>query len=117
MLNLGKKIKEVRKKNKWSQTLLAEKIGADARRISNYENNISIPTLETFIKLSEVFGVTLDYFVNENVKDLASSKIDDIDLSKQFEYISKLDKKSKETVKFFLNAFIQQDKFKQMMSE
>ena len=115
-MSIGKKIKELRKNNKWTQTELAEKIETDTRRISCYENDLNFPAVETLIKISEIFGVTLDYLVSDNVRSIATSKIDDVELLKKFEEISKLNKKDKETVNTFLDAFIKKRKFEEIIN-
>ena len=105
-MSIGEKLKKLRKEKKWSQTYLGERIGADARRISHYENNINYPSTETMIKFSEVFGVTLDFFVRDNVKDIATARIDDAELLNLFEDVAKMNKKDKEVVKIFLSSFV-----------
>lgn len=55
---LGKRLAELRKQKKLTQEKLAEKTGLANNYISNIENNRSIPSLETLVKLCDALGVT-----------------------------------------------------------
>ena len=55
---LGKRLASIRKKRGWTQERLAEKTNLANNYISNIENNRSIPSLETLVKLCEALGVT-----------------------------------------------------------
>ncbi|MDP8266265.1 MAG: helix-turn-helix transcriptional regulator [Candidatus Aceula meridiana] len=62
---LGKKIKIARVELDLTQTDLAEKIKAKQKSISRYENGISLPTLETLVKVSKVLKKPTSYFLDE----------------------------------------------------
>ena len=53
-------IKEMREEFAITQTELANKIGTLQRNVSNWENGVSEPDLDTIVKLADLFGVTLD---------------------------------------------------------
>ena len=55
---LGKRLASIRKKRGWTQERLAEKTNLANNYISNIENNRSIPSLETLVKLCEALEVT-----------------------------------------------------------
>lgn len=62
----GKRIWELRTKpeRKWSQALLAEKIGiGDKRTISDWENGKNIPKLENIEKLAKAFDCDPEYLL------------------------------------------------------
>jgi Predicted transcriptional regulators len=59
---VGSKIKDYRKSLGLSQEELAKKIGVGKTTISNYEVGIRSPKKPQMIKLSEVFGITIDDF-------------------------------------------------------
>jgi transcriptional regulator with XRE-family HTH domain len=59
-MNIGKKIKELRKGAGLSQRKLAEKIGTDQRSISAWEIGRNDPTVFNCIAIADYFGVTLD---------------------------------------------------------
>lgn len=57
------KIKELRIKNNLSQTELAQKVEISQRSISNYENGLTDPDIETLKKLAQYFHTTIDNLV------------------------------------------------------
>ncbi|WP_204162922.1 XRE family transcriptional regulator [Lactococcus lactis] len=59
---VGSKIKDYRKAFGLSQEELAKKIGVGKTTISNYEVGFRSPKKPQMIKLSEVFGITIDDF-------------------------------------------------------
>ena len=65
---LADKIINLRKKNGWSQEELAEKLGVTRQSISKYEGAQSIPDLDKILKLSEIFGVTTDYLIKDELE-------------------------------------------------
>jgi transcriptional regulator with XRE-family HTH domain len=62
---LGKKIKLARVELDLTQTDLAEKINAKQKSISRYENGISLPSLETLMKIAKVLKKPTSYFLGE----------------------------------------------------
>lgn len=58
----------LRKKAGWSQEELAEQMNVTRQSISKWEGAQSIPDLEKIIKLSQLFGVSTDYLLKENIE-------------------------------------------------
>ena len=56
----GEKLKNERKIKGWSQEELAEKLYVSRQSISKWENGQNYPSIETIIKVSDLFGVTID---------------------------------------------------------
>lgn len=71
---LGKNLAFFRRKKKYTQKELAEKIGVTPSFISHIENGISSPSDETLIKISNELGISLESLrggndvVNENIQ-------------------------------------------------
>ncbi len=65
---LADKIIDLRKKNGWSQEELAEKLGVSRQSISKWEGAQSIPDMNRIIALSEIFGVTTDYLLKDDME-------------------------------------------------
>ncbi len=57
------KIRSLRIENGLTQKEMAQKIGTTDKNIWAYENDKAVPPLETLIKYSDYFSVTLDYLV------------------------------------------------------
>jgi transcriptional regulator with XRE-family HTH domain len=65
--NIGKKeeiFKFLRKKNKFSQTEMAEKIGVSLNTLSNFENGKTDLPSESIKISAKIFNVTTDYLLN-----------------------------------------------------
>jgi transcriptional regulator with XRE-family HTH domain len=62
---LGKKIKLARVELDFNQADLAEKIDAKQKSISRYENGLSVPTIETLVKIAKILKKQVGYFVDE----------------------------------------------------
>ena len=60
MVLIGKRIKDLRTKYRFTQTELAEKVGVTKSTIAAYENDSRQPSYEVLIKLSNVFRVSID---------------------------------------------------------
>ncbi|MGN0266634.1 MAG: helix-turn-helix domain-containing protein [Lachnospiraceae bacterium] len=64
---LADKIIEERKKNGWSQEELAEKLGVSRQAVSKWESAGSMPDLQRIIQMAELFGVSTDYLLREDM--------------------------------------------------
>lgn len=62
---LGKKIKIARVELDMNQTELAAKIKAKQKSISRYENGLSMPTIETLVKIAKVLKKSTAFFLEE----------------------------------------------------
>lgn len=65
MLDIESKITELRKQKNWSQSDLAEDIGASRDIIGKYERNENSPSVEMALKIAKVFDVPVDYLQGE----------------------------------------------------
>lgn len=64
---LADKIIDLRKKNGWSQEDLAEKLEVSRQSISKWEGAQSVPDMNRILKLSEIFGVSTDYLLKDDL--------------------------------------------------
>jgi len=62
---LGKKIKVARVELDLNQTELAAKIKAKQKSISRYENGLSMPSIETLVKIAKALKKSTSYFLEE----------------------------------------------------
>ena len=66
---LADKIIEERKKNGWSQEELASKLCVSRQAVSKWESAGSIPDLKRILQMSELFGVTTDYLLKDEIEE------------------------------------------------
>lgn len=70
-MTLGENIVCLRTKKNWSQGNLTDMLDVSRQSISKWEADTSIPELDKLLKLSKLFGVTLDELVNgENISKM-----------------------------------------------
>ena len=62
------KLMDLRKKNGWSQEELAEKLNVSRQAVSKWEGAQSIPDMSRIIQLSELFGVSTDYLLKDQLE-------------------------------------------------
>lgn len=76
---LAEKIASLRKKKGWSQEELSYQLDVSRQSVSKWESGASVPDLERILKLSEIFGVSTDYLLKEEIE--ADLKIETLDLN------------------------------------
>ncbi|MEQ2527815.1 helix-turn-helix domain-containing protein [Robertmurraya yapensis] len=78
----GEKLKKERIEKGWSQEELAEKLFVSRQSVSKWENGQNYPSIETIIKVSDLFDVTIDELLKSD-EELKEKVIKD---SKQLAY-------------------------------
>lgn len=77
---LSKNLKFLRDKNNWQQGQMRSICGISGATWSNYENGVSKPNLEKVLKISKIFGVTINDLLevdleHANENQLSSNKL------------------------------------------
>ena len=65
---LADKIINERKKNGWSQEELADKLSVSRQSVSKWEGAQAVPDLQKIIAMADVFGVSTDYLLKEEIE-------------------------------------------------
>lgn len=71
---LGEKISTLRKKCNWSQEELANQLGISRQSVSKWESGASIPDMDKVIALSNLFGVSTDYLLKDELGEETPSE-------------------------------------------
>lgn len=66
---LADKIARLRKKNGWSQEELAEKMNVSRQAVSKWESAQTVPDLEKILMLGNLFSVTTDYLLKDEMEN------------------------------------------------
>lgn len=61
---VGKKIRELRKKSRITQTALGQALGVSKSSVAMWETDKRSPDLETVKRLSDFFSVSMEYFIS-----------------------------------------------------
>ena len=111
-MSFGKRIKEIRTRQKVSQEELATKIGIHANHLSRYERDVTLPSIEVVKKIAQALEVSIDLLVFG--KQDAETSIDDKELVKLFKNIEQFSQEDKSVVKTLLDAFITKRKVQKL---
>ena len=72
-MNIGNKIKELRKQRGITQEQLANSIGISFQAVSKWENGIALPDITLAPILASYFGVSMDELFEFNLKEIESA--------------------------------------------
>ena len=76
IMSFGRKLKQLRKSARITQTELAEKLNITTRTLINYETGKCYPKqTETYADIASIFDVTVDFLMSEN-EDLFENEAD-----------------------------------------
>lgn len=67
-MKLQDKLYQLRKSKGLSQMELAEAINVSRQAISKWETGTALPTIENFLSLSRLYGVSVDYLVDDEIE-------------------------------------------------
>lgn len=74
-----KRIAELRKEKHLNQTGLGLKLNVSQKMISAYESGAHQPSIETLIRMSEIFNVSVDYMIeNSDIRMKAERLVKDV---------------------------------------
>lgn len=73
---MADKIIQLRKQFGWSQENLADTLGVSRQSVSKWESGNSIPDLNKILKMAEIFGVTTDYLLKDDIIAVETSGSD-----------------------------------------
>ena len=65
-LLFSKRVKELREKAGFSMEQLANQLGITKSRVNMWENNGTVPRMETLIQLAKFFNVSTDYLLGND---------------------------------------------------
>ena len=74
--SIAERLINLRKKNNYSQTFVARRIGVTPALISAYEKLERNPSLDKLIALADVYHVSTDYLLGRSYNDDSSKLID-----------------------------------------
>lgn len=71
---IGKRLSELRIENHLTQEELAERLDVSRQAISKWESDKAIPNIEKLLKISELYGVSVDFLLKGNASDLEAKE-------------------------------------------
>lgn len=91
----AERIKKLRIEKKLTQQELGNKFGLTSTGVSYWESGKAIPSMEMINKLSDFFGVTIDYLIGKNELD---EKNEGMILFRKAEQVNEKDKEKMYTI-------------------
>lgn len=79
-MTFGDKIAKLRRENNYTQEQLADILSVSRQAVSKWESSTAYPETDKLIKISELFGCSLDYLLKDTADktgDAAKSPLDD----------------------------------------
>ncbi len=76
------KLIDLRKKNGWSQEELADKMDVSRQSVSKWESAQAVPSIDKILQLSQLFGVSTDYLLKDDMEVVEPIETDDTPLRK-----------------------------------
>jgi transcriptional regulator with XRE-family HTH domain len=104
-MSLGAEIKKHRKLKGWTQIELSQESGIDVRNLSRYETDTVQPRRSTVEKLAEVFGVSVESFL-EVAASSNGLNISDPELYEQFQQVAELNEEDRSALKRIISAVL-----------
>ena len=66
-MDFSKKIKELRERYNYTQSYVAQQLGIKQSSYNKYEHGIARPEYEKLVKLAQLYDVSVDYLLNNDI--------------------------------------------------
>ncbi|MBQ9773126.1 MAG: helix-turn-helix transcriptional regulator [Clostridia bacterium] len=110
--NIAKNILYYRKKFKFSQKELAEKLGVKNASVSNWERETNSPDIDSVFQMCKIFNISIDEFFGASASNHAESKaLDNKELSLVYIYRD-LNTEGRERLLEYADDLVQSGKYK-----
>jgi len=100
----GRRLKELRKQNKWTQKELAAKLDIRFGQLNKYECGLNAPPLEKLMQMSALLNVTVDFLLTG--ENPGETPLHNTRLLERFKALQGFDSEDQETVIKLIDAMI-----------
>ncbi|MBL7069357.1 MAG: helix-turn-helix transcriptional regulator [Candidatus Omnitrophica bacterium] len=106
-MELGSRIKKLRKNMKLTQDAFAGKLKIHPKQLAKYEAGRSIPSIDIIARMANFCEVSTDYLIFGEDKAIAKkTKIQDADLLEAFRRVNKLKKSDRDKIKWAVKSLL-----------
>jgi transcriptional regulator with XRE-family HTH domain len=116
IMALADRVKALRAERGWSQTDLANRIGAAPAQVSRYESGRTAPSADTVTRLAETFGVSTDYLLIDDAPRRPFRSAEDA-LGDRLATIAELDPNDQALVLSFIDALVTKTRLKRLTAQ
>ncbi len=108
-MTIGDRLRELRENLGFMQITVSKKIGISNKVLSNYENNISTPDLQTLILICNFYNISADYLLGLEIKENQKETRTTEDELKVLNYYKRLNEENKDASKgYMINLYREQ---------
>lgn len=109
-MNIGKRVKDLRKNREWNQTEFSEKIGVSLNTLSKFEKGICDLPSESLKRAAELFNVSADYLLTgrEEPNTIKEDEAEVLELYRHDDQLKELLKKAVEAKKKIIEFILQE---------
>jgi transcriptional regulator with XRE-family HTH domain len=117
-LEVGEKIKQIRKDKGLQQKAVALEVGLDQSNYNKVENGKREPSLEVLQKLSIILGVSIDELLSpENNKKPSVVTVEDKTISEKIRLMEQLEEEDKNVLYRMLDTMLTKQKFQNFFEQ
>ena len=117
-MEVGEKIKQIRKDKGLQQKAVALEVGLDQSNYNKVENGKREPSLEVLQKLSIILGVSIDELLSpENNKKPSVVTVEDKTISEKIRLMEQLEEEDKNVLYRMLDTMLTKQKFQNFFEQ
>ncbi len=79
-MEFSERLRELRKKENFTQVEVAEKLGISQPAYASWERGVKKPTQENLVKIAQVLNVSIDYLVGNSDEENTNKELVDIEI-------------------------------------
>ena len=115
-MEIGQKIKKLRKEKDWTQKELGKRTGIDYRNITKYETGAIKLSVKVLKRFADAFEISVDELIHDANEIRPELLIQDKELLRQFQEVEKLEEAEKQAVKIILDALVTKKQMQGLLS-
>jgi transcriptional regulator with XRE-family HTH domain len=115
-MHIHEKIKLKRKEQGLSQQQLADKLDMHITHLSRIENGHLQPSLDVVKRLINIFEVSADYLLNDDV-DTFDINIENKSLAERIQLIDKLEEKDRDALMQVIDSMLTKQKMREVLNQ
>jgi transcriptional regulator with XRE-family HTH domain len=116
-MDIGQRIRKLRKEKDWTQKELGNRMGMDHRNVTKYETGAAKPSVKVLKRFAEAFEITVDELLYDASQVKPEYLIQDNELLRQFREVEKLDEDDKTVVKRIIQAILMKKQLQELLNQ
>jgi len=114
-MELGEKIKTLRKRHGLSQGDLAEQVEINSSHLSRLETGKYQPSIDVLKRLAEALEVSADYLLSEDAEEAAEVRIQNKPLAERIRLIDSLEKSDQQALIQVIDSMLTKHRMRELL--